>query len=48
MSCNEPPKGRSKWTLRLLADKVIKLQIVDSISYVSVGQVLKKTNSNRI
>jgi transposase len=48
MSCNEPPKGRSKWTLRLLADKVIELQIVDSISYVSVGQVLKKTNSNRI
>jgi len=48
MSCNEPPPGRGKWTLRLLAEKVIELQIVDSISYVSVGQVLKKTNSNRI
>ena len=48
MSCSEPPLGRSKWTLRLLADKVIELQILDSISYVSVGQVLKKTNSNHI
>lgn len=48
LSCNEPPEGRSKWTLRLLADKAVELEIIDRISYVSVGQVLKKTNSNRI
>jgi transposase len=48
LSCNEPPEGRSKWTLRLLADKAVELEILDSISYVSIGQVLKKTNSNHI
>jgi len=48
LSCNEPPSGRSKWTLRLLADKAVELEIIDSISYVAVGQLLKKTNSNRI
>ena len=48
LSCSEPPEGRTKWTLRLLADKVVELEIIDSISYVSVSQVLKKTNSNRI
>ena len=44
LSCSEPPPGHSKWTLRLLADKVVELAIVDSISYVSVVQLLKKTN----
>ena len=44
MSCSEPPQGRSKWTLRLLASKAVELEIVDSISYVAIGQVLKKTN----
>lgn len=48
LSCNQPPEGRSKWTLRLLADKAVELEIIDSISYVSIGQVLKKTSSNRI
>lgn len=42
LSCSEPPPGHSKWTLRLLADKVVEMAIVDSISYVSVGQILKK------
>ncbi len=48
LSCSEPPEGRSKWTLRLLAGKAVELDIVDSISHVAVGQVLKKTNSNHI
>ena len=43
LSCSEPPEGRSKWTLRLLADKVIELQIVESISHESVYRLLKKT-----
>lgn len=46
LSCNEPPPGRSKWTLRLLADKAVELEIINSISYVAVGQLLKKTNSS--
>lgn len=48
LSCNAPPQGRSKWTLRLLADKAVELEIIDSISHVAVGQLLKKTNSNHI
>ena len=48
LSCNAPPPGRSKWTLRLLADKAVELDIIDSISHVAVGQLLKKTNSNHI
>lgn len=48
LSCNAPPQGRSKWTLRLLADKAVELEIIDSISHVAVDQLLKKTNSNHI
>jgi transposase len=44
LCCSEPPPGFAKWSLRLLADKMVELQYVDSISYVSVGNVLKKTN----
>lgn len=42
LSCGNPPEGYSQWTLRLLADKVVELHIVESISFVSVGSVLKK------
>lgn len=44
ISCGTPPEGFDKWTVRLLADKVIELQIINSISYVSVHRLLKKTN----
>lgn len=44
LSCGAPPEGFSRWTLRLLADKSIELGIIDSISYVSVGNILKKRN----
>jgi putative transposase len=47
LACSEPPEGRSKWTLRLLADKLIELEAVDSISHMSVHRLLKKTRSNR-
>ena len=43
-ACGEPPKGYSQWSLRLLADKVVELEYIDSISYVSVGTILKKHN----
>ncbi len=44
LCCSEPPAGYARWSLRLLADKMVELQYVDSISHVSVGNVLKKTN----
>ena len=44
LCCSEPPKGFSKWSLRLLADKMVELKYVESISHVTVRSVLKKTN----
>jgi len=44
LCCSEPPKGYSKWSLRLLADKMVELEYVESISHVTVRSVLKKTN----
>ena len=44
LSCSEPPKGRTRWTLRLLADKVVELGYVESISHEAIRQTLKKTN----
>ena len=46
LCCSEPPKGFAKWSLRLLSDKMVELNYVESISHVSVGNVLKKTNLN--
>jgi transposase len=46
LCCSEPPKGFSKWSLRLLADKMVELKYVESISHVTVRSVLKKTNLN--
>jgi transposase len=46
LCCSKPPKGFAKWSLRLLADKMVELKYVDSISHVSVRTVLKKTNLN--
>ncbi len=46
LCCSKPPKGYAKWSLRLLADKMVELNYVDYISHVSVGEVLKKTNLN--
>lgn len=42
LSCSPPPPGRSRWSLRLLADKSVELQYVDSISHEAVGRLLKK------
>jgi len=46
LSCSDPPPGHVRWSLRLLADKLVELQYVDSISYETVRRVLKKTNSS--
>ncbi len=42
LACSEPPEGRSTWTLKLLADKLIELKAIDSISVMSVQRILKK------
>jgi transposase len=47
LACSEPPAGRGRWTLQMIADKVVKLEVTDSISYESVRRLLKKTNSTR-
>ena len=47
LSCGEPPEGYARWSLRLLADRAVELEYVDSISYETVRRVLKKTKSNR-
>lgn len=44
LCCSEPPEGRSKWSLRLLAEKMVEFNYVESISHVKVREVLKKTN----
>jgi transposase len=45
-ACGSPPEGRARWTLQLLADKLVELQLVDSISGETVRKTLKKTNSS--
>ncbi len=46
LSCSEPPDGFARWSLRLLADKVVELDYIDSISHEAVRRVLKKTKLN--
>jgi len=47
VACSKPPAGRARWTLQLLADKLVELAIVDSISPECVRKTLKKTTSSR-
>lgn len=44
LACSEAPAGRSRWTLRLLADKLVELNVVDEVSYATVRRTLKKTS----
>lgn len=44
LACSEPPAGRARWTLRLLAERMVELAYVDTLSYETVRQVLKKAN----
>ncbi len=48
LACSTPPAGYARWSLRLLADKAVELGYLKSISHNGVGEILKKTNSNRI
>ena len=47
VSCGPAPQGRARWTLRLLADKVVELQIASSISHETIRQTLKKHRKAR-
>ena len=47
LACSDAPEGRSEWTMQLLADKLVELKVVESISDETVRRVLKKTNSSR-
>lgn len=44
LACSTPPNGQSRWTLRLIAERAVELEIVQSISHTQVGRILKKTN----
>lgn len=46
LSCSEPPEGRIRWSLRLLADAVVELEYIEAISHETIRRVLKKTNSS--
>lgn len=48
LACSEPPAGHARWSIRLLADKVVELEIVETAHFNTVGRALKKTISNRI
>lgn len=48
LACSEAPEGYARWSLRLLADKIVELGYCESISHTQVNKILKKTNSNLI
>lgn len=48
LACSAPPRGRNRWTLALLADRLVALGHAETLSYETVRRVLKKTNSSRI
>jgi transposase len=47
LACSTPPTGRDRWSLRLLADRMVELGLIEAISYATVRRVLKKIHSSR-
>jgi hypothetical protein len=47
LACSAPPEGRKRWTLRLLADRLVELEVVEAVSYETVRQALQQTGSSR-
>jgi hypothetical protein len=47
IACSNPPEGRSRWTIQMIADELVRLELVDSISDSAVCEAMKKTNSSR-
>ncbi len=48
LACTKAPEGYGRWSLQMLSDKLVELNVVDSISHTHVGRILKKTKSNLI
>jgi hypothetical protein len=48
LACAAPPEGQSRWSLRLLADELVRLEVVEAVSHETVRRMLKKTSSSRI
>ncbi len=48
LACSKPPTGYARWTLRLLATKLVELEMIEAISHKTVGEILKKTNLSLI
>ena len=46
LACSAPPEGRKRWTLRLLADRLVELEVIESVAYETVRQALKQTGSS--
>lgn len=47
LACSETPAGHAKWSLRLLADKAVELELCENLSHMQAGRILKKTNFSR-
>jgi transposase len=47
VACGEPPEGRARWTLRLLADALVRLEVVEAVSHETIRRTLKQTSSSR-
>jgi hypothetical protein len=47
LACSAPPEGRKRWTLRLLAERLVALEVVEDLSHETVRQALKQTGSSR-
>ncbi len=47
LACSAPPEGRQRWTLQLLAERLVALEVVDTVSHETVRQTLKQTSSSR-
>jgi hypothetical protein len=47
LACSQPPEGHARWSLRMLADRLVELEIVEDISHQRVRRTLKKTNLSR-
>lgn len=46
LACSKPPEGAARWTMRMLADRLVELEVVETLSYETVRRTLKKTNSS--
>jgi hypothetical protein len=47
LACSQPPEGHARWSLRMLADRLVELEVVEDISHQTVRRTLKKTNLSR-